>query len=69
MTFEDFFDPYNIDHIVACSHVMEHGTQPEGFIPDGTIMGVHWFILMTSKCTASWIKQAIAGNISGIPTP
>ena len=65
----DFFDVYNIDHIVAYKGLLETGKWPEGFIPEGTTFPKTWQIHIAFKMSNAWTFQAMAGNIYGIPAP
>jgi hypothetical protein len=55
-TFIDFFDPANIDHIIAYNHLQLHGTWPEGFIPDTVELDANWYLQLMIKMANYWVE-------------
>lgn len=47
----DYFDPQNIDHIIAFQYRGKFGYWPDGFVPDG---------VMTEECDHTSISLRIA---------
>ena len=59
MTIEDFFDPYNEEHLKAYRHLQMKGTWPEGFIPEDISFSPSWLAKLTSKMTDCWIDAQL----------
>ncbi len=62
---EDWFDPYDYEHIRAYRHLEQTGSWPEGFIPEMVTIrsdGI-WHILIPAKMAQEWMKQMEKGLI------
>jgi hypothetical protein len=64
---EDFFDPYNVEHLKAYEHLERTGTWPEGFIPHDVKMTPFWQITIACKLATAFVKAAKKGCIPGMP--
>jgi hypothetical protein len=59
----DFFDPYNKEHLIAYRHLQEEGCFPAGFVPDDVEIPLHWQILIANKMVNAWILfQLVKGE-------
>lgn len=67
MDITKFFDCHNIDHIVAYREIIANGQWPDNFIPEGTNFIPGWQVHLAYQMADAWIKQALAGNVIGIP--
>lgn len=54
---ENWFDPYNHEHVKAWKHLCEQGSWPEGFIPDYVEMTSGWQIDLTNQLANAWIDH------------
>jgi hypothetical protein len=67
MTITEFFNPHNVDHMVAYDHVMATGRWPEGFIPEGTVFSSVWQVELLGKMAYAWIEAVRNGHVFGMP--
>ena len=67
MEITEFFDPYNMEHIKAYKTLMEKGTGPANFLPEGIIFSIAWHEVLTHKMANAWVEQVLAGNVVGMP--
>jgi len=58
-TFCEWFDPNNIEHIKAYSHLQKTGVWPIGFIPDSINMDTGWQVILFQKITDEWINYKL----------
>lgn len=50
MKFSEWFDVYNIEHIIAINEMMNKtGMWPKGFLPKDIEIESNWFIILMSK--------------------
>jgi hypothetical protein len=56
MKIEDFFDPYDIEHLKAWQFLENTAHWPEGFIPKNTEFGQYSFHMIKSKMADAWVK-------------
>jgi galactitol-specific phosphotransferase system IIB component len=66
VTIVDFFDPYNIHHLVAYRHLEKTGFWPEDFYPENVEWPMIWQAALTAKMTEAWLKLAEEGKIAGM---
>lgn len=68
MKLQDWFDPYNIDHIKAYDHLQKTGTWPEGFVSAGIEYSYLAIPAIQASISYAWTQKALNGHILGIPT-
>jgi hypothetical protein len=56
MKIEEFFDPYNIEHLKAWQHLEDTGFWPKDFIPKEIEMSSYWNYMLQSKMADAWVK-------------
>jgi len=66
VNFDDWFDPYNMEHVSAYRHLERNGTWPEGFIPDDVEVRSDglWNIIIVGKMAQAWLSTMENGEIS-----
>ena len=62
----EFFDSYNINHLIAYKYLTETGTWPEGFIPDKCILSNVWQYQLAAKMAVAYVNLGVAGKIPSI---
>ena len=67
MNVAEYFDPYNMEHLLAYRFLKENGKWPEGFIPQEISDQPVWSRDVRIKMTEAWIEQVLAGNVIGMP--
>lgn len=55
--FNDWFDPYNEEHMKACKDFNTNGFWPKGFIPKNVTMEENWHIILMSRLAYCWVKN------------
>jgi hypothetical protein len=71
-TFVEFFDPYDVKHIIAAAQFLQPGPQigefPEGFIPEDVILTNHYGMQMhiLNSFASCWILFKTLGIKSGV---
>jgi hypothetical protein len=65
--FYEFFDPANIDHLLAFNYLNTNGCWPEDFIPENCKMGGNWYVGIIEKMALALTKFATNGMIVGMP--
>lgn len=55
MNIVDFFDPNNLDHVLAYEHLRKTGIWPDNFIPTGTEFTPQWHVLITAKLADAYV--------------
>ena len=65
--FEDWFDPYNVEHQKAYATLMETGAWPLGFVPADVEYPALSVRSIQAKMATAWIEQCRAGHIFGMP--
>lgn len=65
--FNDFFDPYNMEHIKAYKYLSATGSWPDGFIPEDITLLPNWQSWVAFILADAWIEQVLAGNVIGMP--
>ena len=68
MRFDDFFDPYNVNHMKAYEHLCDRGCWPDGFIPTVCDIPVLWVPHIQAKMAQAWLHAMKHGDIIGIPS-
>jgi len=63
----DFFDPYNVEHLVAYKVLDYTGNWPENFIPEDISFSANWQIVIAFKMALVLVKLGIDGQIIGMP--
>lgn len=66
-SFEEFFDPYNLDHLAAYKHLIETSTWPEGFVPDYELTPYLWLNEINAKMAKALVELGMNGHILGMP--
>lgn len=56
MDIDEFFDPDNIIHIEALSHLNNRGCWPKDFLPDNITFPAMWLFKLYNKLTNRWVK-------------
>jgi hypothetical protein len=56
LDWNDFFDPYNVDHMEAYGHLKEHGSWPEGFLPENVEIDPLWIMKTHGLMAEAWYK-------------
>ncbi len=59
MRIDEFFDPYNLDHLKAYKHMKTKGKWPKNFIPDYVEFSPGWTILLWGKMADEWVKKML----------
>jgi hypothetical protein len=67
MTFENFFDIYNVSHLAAYKHLSQVGYWPKGFIPVNCKLSNMDIITIQSKMANAYVKLGMEGMIIGMP--
>jgi hypothetical protein len=55
----DWFDPNNIDHIIAYNTLCATGTWPKGFIPEYVTLSPTWHIELAAKLAYRWVEYML----------
>lgn len=53
----DFFDPLDARHTQAYEHLMNTGTWPQGFLPEGLEFPPTWNYAIASKMADYWVEH------------
>lgn len=60
VTFTEWFDVYNPEHLEAYKHLIDKGFWPDEFIMGiGATMGENWYILIAFKLARAYIKDKL----------
>ncbi len=59
ISFIDWFDLENENHVKAFDTCRKTGSWPVGFIPDNVIMGINWQIEIIAKIANVWMQERI----------
>jgi hypothetical protein len=63
MTFSEFFNPYDLDHILAFDTVQQTGSWPKDFIPENIQGQPQYFTIEAAGLLAqAYVKQAKEDN-------
>ncbi|KKN08299.1 hypothetical protein LCGC14_1058110 [marine sediment metagenome] len=61
MTIDEFFNPYDLEHIAAYKHLCDTGSWPEGFIPDSVDTRMEsspaWQIAIVAQLATCWVTH------------
>jgi hypothetical protein len=69
MTIIDFFDVYNIKHLVAYNHLCNTGHWPENFLPeDLEVPPPLWASNIMARMGQAWLEAVLAGKVDGVST-
>lgn len=60
VSFIDWFDPHDVEHMKAYKHLNTVGMWPKGFIPDNVVMGSNWNILLINKLADCWLDYLLS---------
>lgn len=63
MNLDQWFDPYNLEHMLAFDYLSETGEWPSGFIPENVKFSKHWLIGIEAKMSAAWLLAIKNGHI------
>lgn len=63
MNIVDWFDPFNIEHIKAFSHLEQTGFWPEDFLPEDIEVLPYWVLSLNRKMANIWVQFIENGNI------
>ena len=58
-SFCEWFDPNNINHIKAYSHLQKTGFWPTGFTPENIYIENGWQTILAFKIANMWIKYKL----------
>lgn len=68
MTIVEFFNIYNVEHLLAFRYLEREGVWPTGFLPaDVRFYPGAWKQMLESKMSTAWYEHALLGKIEGIP--
>lgn len=56
MTFKEFFDPHNVDHIAEYGYLQIKGYWRKGFIPDDVELTPMHFVEALEVMALAWIR-------------
>jgi hypothetical protein len=56
---QDWFDPYDIDHVIAYKHLTQEGIWPAGFVPGYVTFNSGWVVAILGKLADAWVKHRI----------
>jgi hypothetical protein len=62
MKIEEFFDPYNPEHIDAFATLSETGSWPEGFA-DHCRFDPCWLVALLGKLSQAWVDAVTDGRV------
>lgn len=59
MTLDEFFNPHDINHVMAYRHLEETGSWPKGFLPEEVYnsMGPTWHVELVGMMAQAWLKH------------
>jgi len=67
MKIEEFFNPYNMEHIKAYKNLITYGFWPVGFLPEDIEYSATWQAIIAFKMTSAWVEQVLADHVIGMP--
>lgn len=59
MRIDEWFDPVNLQHLVAYKALEDNGMWPKGFIPEGMEFPPAWHISLMAKLADKWIEYKV----------
>jgi len=66
MNITEWFDPYNVEHVIAYKYLRDNGVWPGGFLPADVERRNFWNIIIKNKIVDAWVEQVLAGHVVGM---
>lgn len=58
-SFSEWFDPNNINHVIAYSQLQRTGMWPERFLPEKIYIEPNWQTILAYKMANAWIDYKL----------